>query len=137
VCTEARRIETHTLAGTLYHERNHLGRDGAVSNIAVAVDLSEQRAACYAGNLQPGAILPYWTSLRMATIRNADGSPGTFLIGLTATYGYRHAFGCVVNVFEGEGGQFAAPEASAITKQQQADVAGTDRVRGQRANYAP
>jgi hypothetical protein len=99
--TEARRIETHTLAGTLYDERNHLGRDGSVSNVAVAVDLSEQRTACDAGNLQPRAVLPYGTSLRVGAIRNTDGSAGTFLIGLIATYGYRQAFGCALNVFDG------------------------------------
>ena len=79
---KARRIETHALTGTLHHKRDHLRCNGLVSDVAVAIYVSEQRTGRDARNLQPGTILPHWTSLGMGAIRDTNGSTSTFPVVL-------------------------------------------------------
>jgi hypothetical protein len=47
-----------------------------------------------------------------------NGSTSTFLVGLTVTQQHLQAITCILNVFDGQGGQFAAPEAVASTNRQ-------------------
>src|SRR5262245_21581269 len=135
--SKARRLETHTLTGTLYDKRHDLRCDGPVSDPAVAIYVSEQRTGRDAGNLQPGAILPRWTGLWMGAIRDTNRSTSTFLVGLTVTQQHLQTIACILNIFDGQGGQFAAPEAPAKAKQQQSGIAGTDGILRQAVDYVP
>ena len=124
-------IEAGALDGAFQNARHRRRMQPLVLQPSETVDPPEDRPRPDSALFEPALIRAHGTSRRRRAIRNADGSPGAFLVGLRAIECEHQAVGALRHVFDIERAEFGAAQAAGEADEQQGLVAPAGQIVGQ------